>query len=110
TPKSVLLRRAEKGTCSCTNHFCTDVRPATPVDVARSYDRFDTLEETRLLGRPVTVEDLRRKLDAVNLGPLTLQPMVFEPRALRRHRGAGEGPASSMPFRTLDLAPLLKGK
>ncbi|HKB38426.1 MAG TPA: C45 family peptidase [Gemmataceae bacterium] len=108
TPKSVVLRRADKGVCSCTNHFCTELKSATKLDVARTYERFETLEDTRKLERPVRVEDIRKKLDEVNLGDLTLQTMVFEPATLKLHLGIGKPPASSRPLRTLELAPLLK--
>ena len=110
TPKSVVLRRAEKGSLACTNHFCTVVRPDKRFDVARSYDRFDVLETTQLLKGTVTIEDVRRKLDDCNLGDQTLQTMVFEPVALRLHLAIGATPSSAMKFRTLDLAPLLRGK
>jgi predicted choloylglycine hydrolase len=109
TPKTVVLRTSE-GVCPCTNHFCTELRPAERADIAQSYDRFDTLEETRKLPRPVTIEDVRGKLDEVNLGSLTLQTMVFEPATLRVHLATGETPSSAMKLHTLDLAPLLKGK
>jgi len=108
TPKSVVLRRADKGTCSCTNHFCTELKSATALNVARTFERFDTLEQTRKLERPIRVEDVRKKLDDVNLGDLTLQTMVFEPATLKLHLGIGKPRASSQPLRTLALAPLLK--
>ena len=110
TPKTVVFRPAEKGTCSCTNHFLTEVKPAKPVDMAHSYDRFDSLEAARKLKGRLTVEDVRRELDKVNLGSLTLQTMVFEPATLKLHLGIGETPSSAMKLRALDLAPLLKPK
>src|SRR5262249_50227951 len=39
TPKSVVLRQPQKGTLSCTNHFCSEVKPAKPVNLARSFER-----------------------------------------------------------------------
>ncbi|MBI1914642.1 MAG: hypothetical protein HYS12_07875 [Planctomycetes bacterium] len=108
TPKSVVLRRADKGLCSCTNHFCTELKADTKVNIANTFGRFDTLEETRKLDRLLRVEDLRRKLDEANLGDLTLQTMVFEPATLKLDLAIGRPPASSLPLRTLDLAPLLK--
>ena len=104
------MLRQSKGVCACTNHFCTEIKPEKRIDMAHSYDRFDTLEATGRLERAVTIEDVRRKLDDVNLGQLTLQTMVFEPATLRLHLATGDVPASAMKFRTLDLAPLLKGK
>lgn len=108
TPKTVVFRPAEKGVCSCTNHFCTEVRPEKKVDVAYSYDRFDLLERVRELKAPQGPEDIRRKLHAVSLGDLTLQTMVFEPATLKLHVSFGEGPSSRRPLRTVELAPLLK--
>ena len=109
TPKTVVLRRS-RDVCACTNHFCTELRPEQRIDMAESYDRFDALDATRQLRRAVTVEDVRRKLHEVNLGSLTLQTMVFEPATLRLHLAIGDTPASGMKLKTLDLAPLFKGK
>lgn len=108
TPKAVVFRPAEKGVCSCTNHFCTEMRPEKKVDVAYSYDRFDLLERVRGLKAPLGPEDIRRKLHAVSLGDLTLQTMVFEPATLKLHVSFGEGPSSRRPLRTVELAALLK--
>jgi predicted choloylglycine hydrolase len=107
TPKSVVLRRGNRGTCSCTNHFCTEIKPTTPVDMARSFDRFDLLEGVRAAKEKVTVEEMRKKLDAVNLGEFTLQTMVFEPAALKLHLALGDAPASRHRLVEIDLAPLL---
>src|SRR5260370_20620077 len=72
TPKSVVLRPAEQRISSCTNHFCTELKGETRVNVARSFERFDTLEETRKFDRLFRLEDLRRKLHEARLGELTL--------------------------------------
>jgi hypothetical protein len=110
TPRHVVRRSPEKDTCTCTNHFCSAaLRPARPVDVMRSFERFASLERVRSWPDKVRPEDMRRELDAVNLGDLTLQTMVFEPATLRLHLSAGTVPASRGPLRTLDLAPLLGG-
>jgi hypothetical protein len=109
TPGHVVRRAPEGDTCACTNHFCSAaLKPARPVDVMRTFGRFASLERVRSRPDPVRPEDLRRELDAVNLGDLTLQTMVFEPATLRLHLSAGTLPASRGPLRTLDLAPLLK--
>ncbi len=110
TPKSVVLRQATKGTLACTNHFCSEVRPETQVDIARSFGRFDLLEAARALRERLTVADLHGKLDEANLGELTLQTMVFEPRALRLHLATGAPPASGRPLRTIELAALLRSR
>jgi predicted choloylglycine hydrolase len=108
TPKSVVFRPAEKGVCSCTNHFCSELKPEKKVNICRTYDRFDFLETIRDSKGRIGVEDVHKRLDAVNLGDLTLQSMVFEPATLKLHVAFGDGPASRLPLRTLELAPLLK--
>ena len=108
TPKTVIFRPAEKGICCCTNHFCTEVKPELKVNVANTYGRFDILEGVRALTNRLSVEEVRRKLNAVNLGDLTLQTMVFEPASLKLHVAFGEGPASRLPLRTIELGPLMK--
>ena len=70
-----------RGVCAATNHFCSpQLRPDEPIDMDRSYARLATLERLRGSG-PLGVEDLRERLDAVSLGAVTLQTMVFEPAA-----------------------------
>jgi len=111
TPKSVVFRPAEKGVCSCTNHFCTDLKPEKPenrINICRTYDRFKLLESVRGGKERVSVENVRKHLDAVNLGTLTLQTMVFEPATLKLHVSFSDGPASRLPLRTLELASLLQ--
>jgi predicted choloylglycine hydrolase len=111
TPGRVVRRNGEKGTCSCTNHYCTaPLKPADPLDVNDSYGRFASLNKVRAASRKLTPDDVRKQLDKVNLGTLTLQTMVFEPATLKLHLATGDVPASSLPLRTLDLAPLLKGE
>src|SRR5262249_606373 len=56
TPKTVVLRKSEKGVCSCTNHFCTELASDKRIDVAESYGRFKLLEKTRAASEPVTPE------------------------------------------------------
>jgi hypothetical protein len=109
SPRRVVRRDAEKSTCVCTNHFCTaPLRPARPLDIERSFERFAKLEEVRGWGHKASPDDLRKQLHAVALGRFTLQTMVFEPATLRLHLSVGKTPASAGPLRTLDLAPLLR--
>jgi hypothetical protein len=110
TPNTVVFRPAKKGVCACTNHFCTEVRPEKKVNIANSYDRFDSLERIRGQKEQVTIEDVHQKLHAVNLGDLTLQTMIFEPATLKLHVAFGDAPASRLPLRTLDLKPLMQGR
>jgi predicted choloylglycine hydrolase len=109
TPGRVVRRDPEKGVCPCTNHFCTaTLKPDKPVNVDNSFERFATLAEVRTWKGKADREQLRKQLDACNLGNLTLQTMVFEPATLRLHLSIGKTPASRGPLRTLDLTPLFK--
>jgi predicted choloylglycine hydrolase len=109
TPRRVLRRGPQRGACVTTNHFCDPaLKPARPVNVDRSFERFAKLEEVRDWRDKASPDALRRQLDATNLGTLTLQTMVFEPATLRLHLSIGQVPASRGPLRSLDLAPLFK--
>jgi hypothetical protein len=111
TPAKVIRRSPKLGICVATNHF-TDpaLKPETPVNMNRSFERYDTLAEVRTWKEKVDVPALAKKLDAANLGTLTLQSMIFEPARLRLHLSIGKVPASTGPFRTLELAELLSLK
>ncbi len=110
TPGHVVRRDATDSACVCTNHFCAaTLKPEEPVDVNASFERFESLEKVREGGK-VTPDDLRKHLHTTNMGDLTLQTMVFEPATLKLHLCVGPPPATRGPLRTLDLAPLLKGK
>jgi isopenicillin-N N-acyltransferase-like protein len=104
TPKSVVRRPATDGICACTNHFRT-------AELAESTTcwRYDLLDASRAQPKH-TVADVAQRMHAVNQGALTLQTMVFEPAALRLHVAFGEGPATRLPLRTLDLAELFQSE
>jgi isopenicillin-N N-acyltransferase like protein len=111
TPSRVVQRDAKQGIVVCTNQYCTaQLKPAEPVNVNDSFERFETLDKLKPGNKKLTVEDVRKQLDAVNLGDLTLQTMAFEPAALKLHLAFGAPPASKRPFKTLDLTPLFKGE
>jgi hypothetical protein len=111
SPKKVLLREAERGTLTCTNHYCSPaLKPAKPLDVDHTFERFAKLEEVRSWSEKATPDRLRKQLDEVHLGNFTLQTMVFEPATLKLHLSIGKTPASSYALRTLDLGPLLRGE
>src|SRR5205085_1336186 len=79
TPRRVLQRDPARGTCVTTNHFCSAaLKPASPVNVDRTFERFAKLEEVRGWRDRAGPDELRKQLDAVNLGTFTLQTMVFE--------------------------------
>jgi hypothetical protein len=111
SPKHVVLRGADKGVAVCTNHFCTDeLRPEHPADPGWTHARSDKLAELRPGDKKYTPDNLRKQLNLVNLGDLTLQTMVFEPAARRLHLAYGKVPASQGELRCVDLAPLFKGE
>jgi hypothetical protein len=110
-PSRVERRKPVNGLCPCTNHYCTpNLGPEELIDVAWSVERFDSLSKAGTVHKKLGPEDLRKELDRVNLGDLTLQTMVFEPRTLKLHLAIGELPASKGQLRTLDLAPLFRGE
>jgi isopenicillin-N N-acyltransferase like protein len=102
TPDHVNRRDADKGICACTNHFRTK-----GLAVSLECGRYATLEKSQEIKR-LDLDDLAKKLDAVNQGENTLQTMIFEPAALRLHLAWGRCPSSALPMKDLDLAPLLK--
>jgi hypothetical protein len=104
TPKNLVIRSAENGLCLCTNHFRTK-ELATATDCPR----YRTLEKSRGISR-LGLRDVAQKMDEVNAGPLTIQTMIFEPTSLRLHLATGSCPASKLPLKTLDLAPLFSAK
>lgn len=106
TTKSVVPRRGKQGICACTNHFRT---PELIGDEApQSGGRFDLLEQARQL-ESLSVADVIKQLDQVS-GPRTLQSMVFEPATLKLHLSVGEGHASALPFKLIELKPLFAAK
>ena len=102
TPKTVAIRRGHNGVCICTNHYRTKDLARFPLCLryaklvmARGVEDFD-------------VDMMAEEMHNVNMGPLTLQTMVFEPAALKLHLAIGSCPASARPLRLLELAPLFK--
>ena len=55
----------------------------------------------------LSVAEVAKKMDEVNMGRMTVQTMVFEPAILVLHLSIGPGPTSAKPLRRLDLKPLL---
>jgi len=113
TPNRLNVRRPEKGISTCTNHFCTEgLKLAEPKNTHTTLDRFATLTRARSEDKKLGVEEVRRYLDAVNQGELTLQTMVFEPASLTLHlaTAVGKAPASSQKLKRLEVAPFFANK
>jgi len=102
TPKSVVPRRGVDGICVCTNHF-----RSPELYVPMLCPRYDTLLKAEKMDK-LGVADVAKKMHEVNMGVLTVQTMIFEPAALRVHVGIGSRPASALPLKALDLAPLFR--
>jgi predicted choloylglycine hydrolase len=110
--RHVVRRKPEKGFCVCTNHFCTEqLRPTTPTYLSRSLKRFEILNKVHDLpiDRRLGPAEIHEQLHAVNLGPQTLQTMIFDPANLRLHVALGGAPATAQDLTVLELGPLFKG-
>jgi hypothetical protein len=104
TPKTLAVRRADKGLCPCTNHFRTkDLATDT-----RCW-RYSILDKCQEIDK-LDVATIGKKLNEVHQGSMTLQTMVFEPATLKVHLAFGKPPTSGLPLKALDLGPLLKKK
>jgi hypothetical protein len=109
TPKKVVKRSADRGVCIATNHFLSPaLKPEEPVNFNRSFERYARLEEVTAWKDKADIAALGKQLDAVNLGTLTLQTMMFEPASLRLHLAIGMVPSSRGTLRRLDLDELLR--
>jgi isopenicillin-N N-acyltransferase-like protein len=102
TPDLVAARFA-----ACANHF-----ESQPLAGRRPPRKYHTAERLRTLrsiidaGAPFGVDRVRAALALVAQGDLTIQTMVFEPRAPRVHVGFGPPPSAAGPLVPPDLAPL----
>jgi isopenicillin-N N-acyltransferase like protein len=104
TPKSVHVRKANSAFCAATNHFRTK---GLSVSRAPQCWRWPRLETASQANRPFGVKEVQDTLDSVNQGNYTLQSMVFEPGPMRAHVALGEPPVTKLPYREIDLRPLL---
>jgi isopenicillin-N N-acyltransferase-like protein len=103
TPQNVVLRRSDNGLCACTNHFRTS-KLTRYLPKCKRYAALTDVEESDKLG----IEQVAEKLHAANMGRMTLQTMIFEPKTLKLHLAAGSCPSSAEPLREIDLSELLK--
>jgi isopenicillin-N N-acyltransferase-like protein len=106
TPKTIGRRGAEGGVLPCTNNFRTAGLKVDNEGVEPCW-RYPRLAQAAD-APPLSVDDVRHYLDLANQGELTLQTMVFEPRALALHLAIGKPPTSHSALTRIDLAPLFK--
>ncbi|MBA4064396.1 MAG: hypothetical protein C0501_11915 [Isosphaera sp.] len=104
-PGAVVRRDPADGVSVCTNHFVgPGLASARPANTFGTVRRHRLLERVVRAGRRLGVADLFATLHAANLGPFTIQTMVFEPARLRLHLALGPGPSSALPPTELSLA------
>lgn len=109
SPDDVLVRPAENGATCCANHYCLpENRAEQQANPYQSFERFQLLEKACGIDQKIDIGLVKKLLDATNLGPNTLQSMVFECEPLRLHLAFGPPPASKGVFRDIDLKPFLK--
>ena len=99
TPRNVVLRRGSDGICVNTNHF-----RSAPLCLWTVCPRYVLLSKAAAIEK-LGVADVFQKLDEVNMGPRTVQTMVFEPGPLLLHVAMGRCPATKGPLEELDLKP-----
>jgi isopenicillin-N N-acyltransferase like protein len=100
TPKTVAVRRGKDGMLACTNHFRTE--ELMVFGFCRRYPKLIDIGPTERL----ELDDMAKKLHAVNQGRMTTQTMVFEPAALKLHVAMGSAPSSALPLKLLELKTL----
>jgi hypothetical protein len=105
SPERVVRRDPAGGVSVCTNHFVgPGLASLTPPDTFGTVRRHRLLEWVASSGRRLGGGELFGVLQAVNMGPLTIQSMVFEPARLRLHLSIGPGPVSATPPTELRVA------
>lgn len=106
TPRQIVVRRPQQGTCICTNHFCTDaLRPLWPLDFFKTFQRYETLQRAAALQEQFGPADLQWALHGARMGRSTMQTMVFEPASLRLHLAIGACPSTGAELKVLELGP-----
>lgn len=104
-PGSFAARKAEKGAVIGTNHHRYGKDPAPQ---CHRYEKLMNYVEEN--PGAVDVEGMKKVLNRVNQGMLTVQSMVFEPRSLALHLSMGKIPATRGEYKVLSLAEYLGGK
>ena len=104
TPKNVVLRRGSDGICVNTNHFRSE-----SLGLWKACPRYALLSKAAAMEK-LGVADVFKKLDEVNMGPRTVQSMVFEPGPLVLHVAMGTCPATKRPLEKLELKPFFAAR
>lgn len=111
TPGKVVKRKADHGTCRCTNHFLSDdLKLAKPKNLFTTLERLAGLDECCKGNHAIGIGEVKTYLNKVHQKEMTLQSMIFEPAALRVHLAVGTGkePSSAQEYRVLELGTLMK--
>jgi predicted choloylglycine hydrolase len=110
TPRRIVVRGPQQGSCICTNHFCSDeLRPLARINFYKTLDRFGALEQCLGDHERIGLAEMQQGLHATNQQTKTMQTKVFEPAALRLHLATGTCPSSAAPMKCLELAPCFGG-
>ena len=102
TPKNVVLRRGSDGICVNTNHFRSE-----SLCLWKVCPRYALLSKAAAIEK-LGVADVFKKLDEVNLGPRTVQSMVFEPGPLVLHVAMGSARRRRNRCEELELKPFFE--
>jgi len=106
TPNNLEVRSAANGVSCCTNHFRTDKLCVD--EQCWRYTKLSPLQgkDAGKLG----VTEVFAELGKVNQGKHTLQSMIFEPAERVLHLAYGDGPATKLKLRKIDLGKLFDEK
>jgi hypothetical protein len=104
TPKTIRVRKANSSFCAATNHFRSEGLAVADGPQCWRWPRLESASQATAAFGLKEVEDT---LDAVNQGDRTVHSMVFEPGPLTIHIALGEAPVTKLPYREIDLRPLL---
>lgn len=105
TPTNLEVRPGVNGVDCCTNHFRTD-----KLCTEKKCWRYDLLSPLQSNEAKLGVAEVFSYLDKVNQGKSTLQSMVFEPGDRILNLAYGEGPATKLAAKRLELGKLFDAK
>ena len=82
------------------------MRPLLPLDVFKTFERFETLQHAVAAQEQFGPADLQAALHGARMGKTTMQTMVFDPVNLRLWVALGVCPSSGAVMQLLELGPL----